>query len=56
MASDFTSRLDALADISQQRLVKILDAVSGRKDIIIESSLMKPLDQFIGASVLRYIT
>lgn len=53
MASDFLCRVDALAQISQQKLVNVLDSIPGKKNIIIEPSLMKPLERFIGVTVLR---
>ncbi|KAF7987794.1 hypothetical protein HCN44_003657 [Aphidius gifuensis] len=49
----FEDRLSALQQISQRKLVDILDSIRGKKDLIIEQKLMKPLDSFIGASILK---
>jgi len=46
-------KLSVLQQISQQKLVKILDTISGSKDLIIEQKLMKILDSFIGVTVLK---
>ncbi|XP_076653266.1 vacuolar protein sorting 33B [Halictus rubicundus] len=46
-------RLNVLQQISQQRLVEILDAIPGIKDLVIEQKLMKTLDSFIGVSVFK---
>lgn len=46
-------RLDTLQQISQRKLVDLLDGISGKKDFIIEPKLMKPLECFIGVSALR---
>ena len=46
-------KLSALQQINQQKLVKILDAISGSKDLIIEQKLMKILDSFVGVTVLK---
>lgn len=46
-------KLNALAQISQEKLLDILNKIPGRKDFIIEPSLIKPLDRFIGVSKLR---
>ncbi|XP_046741743.1 vacuolar protein sorting-associated protein 33B [Diprion similis] len=46
-------RLDTLQQISQRKLVDILDNVSGKKDLIIEPKLMKTLECFIGVTALR---
>ena len=53
MSSLFLDRIEALAEISKKKLTKILDKIPGRKNLVIEPSLMKPLDRFIGASTLR---
>lgn len=53
MGSEFLSRVDALALVSQQRLVNVLDSIPGKKNIVIESSLMKSLERFVGVTVLR---
>ncbi|XP_071640644.1 vacuolar protein sorting-associated protein 33B [Temnothorax longispinosus] len=46
-------KLSALQQISQQKLVKILDTIPGTKDLIIEQQLMKILDSFVGVTVLK---
>lgn len=46
-------KLSVLQQISQQKLVKILDTIPGTKDLIIEQKLMKILDSFIGVTVLK---
>ncbi|OXU23523.1 hypothetical protein TSAR_011888 [Trichomalopsis sarcophagae] len=46
-------RLAALQQISQRKLVEILDVIPGKKDFIIEQKLMKILDSFVGVSVLK---
>ncbi|GAB1867074.1 Vacuolar protein sorting-associated protein 33B [Camponotus japonicus] len=46
-------KLNALQQISQRKLVDILDAIPGTKDLIIEQKLMKILDSFIGVTVLK---
>lgn len=47
-------KLNALQQISQRKLVDILDAIPGTKDLIIEQKLMKILDSFVGVTVLKY--
>ncbi|XP_031830018.1 vacuolar protein sorting 33B [Nomia melanderi] len=47
-------RLNVLQQISQQKLIGILDAIPGVKDLVIEQKLMKTLDSFIGVSVLKH--
>lgn len=47
-------QLSALQQISQRKLIEILDLIPGKKDLIIEQKLMKILDSFIGVSTLRY--
>ena len=47
-------RLSALREISQLRLINILNQIPGKKDLIIDGSLMKALDRITGISVLRY--
>lgn len=49
----FDDRLSALQQISQRKFVEVLNSISGKKDLIIEQKLMKPLDSFIGATVLK---
>lgn len=46
-------RLNALQQISQRKIVDVLDSISGKKDLIIEQKLMKSLDAFIGVVVLK---
>lgn len=46
-------KLSVLQQISQQKLVKILDTIPGSKDLIIEQKLMKILDSFVGVTVLK---
>lgn len=47
-------RLGALQQISQRKLVEILDVIPGKKDFVIEQKLMKILDSFVGVTVLKY--
>lgn len=49
----FDDKLNALQQISQRKFVDILDMISGKKDLIIEQILMKPLDSFVGVTVLK---
>ncbi|KAL7287479.1 hypothetical protein TKK_0018579 [Trichogramma kaykai] len=53
MDTTLNDRLNAFQQISQRKLVEILDAIAGKKDFIIEQKLMKILDSFIGVSVLK---
>lgn len=46
-------KLSALREISQLRLINILNQIPGKKDLIIDASLMKALDRITGISVLR---
>ncbi|KOC61594.1 Vacuolar protein sorting-associated protein 33B [Habropoda laboriosa] len=46
-------RLNVLQQISQRKLVEILDAIPGTKDLVIEQKLMKILDSFVGVSMLK---
>ena len=46
-------RLNVLQQISQRKLVEILDSIPGSKDLVIEQKLMKILDSFVGVSVLK---
>ncbi|KAF4526530.1 hypothetical protein B566_EDAN005897 [Ephemera danica] len=46
-------KLDALRQISERKLLKILDSISGLKDLLIDPALMKPLERFIGVTALR---
>lgn len=47
------SRLLCLNQISQRKLTEILVKIPGKKDLIIDPRLMKPLEQITGVSVLR---
>ncbi|XP_044579497.1 vacuolar protein sorting-associated protein 33B-like isoform X3 [Cotesia glomerata] len=49
----FDDKLNALQQISQRKLIDILDQIFGKKDFIIEQTLMKPLDSFVGVTVLK---
>nr|CAD7574916.1 unnamed protein product [Timema californicum] len=46
------NRLDALHQISQKKLSEILVKIPGKKDLIIDHVLMKPLDRITGVSFL----
>lgn len=46
-------KLNVLQQISQRKLVEILDVIPGTKDLIIEQKLMKILDSFVGVTVLK---
>ncbi|XP_054016483.1 vacuolar protein sorting-associated protein 33B [Hylaeus anthracinus] len=46
-------RLNVLQQISQRKLIEILDTIPGTKDLVIEQKLMKILDSFVGVSVLK---
>ncbi|XP_050454305.1 vacuolar protein sorting-associated protein 33B isoform X2 [Cataglyphis hispanica] len=47
-------KLNALRQISQRKLVDILESIPGlMKDLIIEQKLMKILDSFVGVTVLK---
>ncbi|XP_012226416.1 vacuolar protein sorting-associated protein 33B [Linepithema humile] len=46
-------KLNVLQQISQRKLVEILDTIPGAKDLIIEAKLMKVLDSFVGVTVLK---
>jgi hypothetical protein len=46
-------KLSVFQQISQQKLVKILDNIPGTKDLIIEHKLMKILDSFISVTILK---
>ncbi|XP_014474691.1 PREDICTED: vacuolar protein sorting-associated protein 33B [Dinoponera quadriceps] len=46
-------KLNVLQQISQRKLVEILDVIPGTKDMIIEQKLMKILDSFVGMTVLK---
>ena len=47
-------KLGAFQQISQRKMIEILDVIAGKKDLIIQQKLMKLLDCFIGVTVLRY--
>lgn len=46
-------KLNVLQQISQRKLVEILDTISGIKDLIVEQKLMKILDSFVTVTILR---
>ncbi|EZA58768.1 hypothetical protein DMN91_009216 [Ooceraea biroi] len=46
-------KLSVFQQISQRKLVEILDSIPGSKDLIIEAKLMKILDSFVGVTVLK---
>jgi hypothetical protein len=54
MQHSIDHKLGALVQISQRKLVEILDRISGRKDFIIDSTLLKPLERIIKVAKLRY--
>jgi hypothetical protein len=47
------SGLDALYQISQRKLGDILSKIRGKKDLIIDPILLKPLECITGVSFLR---
>ncbi|KAF6212914.1 hypothetical protein GE061_010624 [Apolygus lucorum] len=53
MQVSLDEKLGALSQISQRKLLDILTKISGRKDLIIDSSLIKPLERIVGVSKLR---
>jgi len=53
MVPELIDKLDAFRQISQTRLTRVLDSIGGPKDLIIESSVMKPMERFIGVKVLK---
>lgn len=46
-------RLNVLQQISQRKLIEILDTIPGSKDLVIEQKLMKILDCFVGITLLK---
>lgn len=46
-------RVAALRELSQLRLINIFNQIPGKKDLIIDTPLMKALDRITGISVLR---
>lgn len=48
-------KLNVLQQISQRKLVEILDVIPGTKDLVIEQKLMKILDSFVGVTVLKSV-
>lgn len=46
-------RLNVLHQISQRKLIEILNMIPGTKDLIIEQKLMKILDSFIGVTTFK---
>jgi hypothetical protein len=53
MENGIGSRLDALHQISQRKLADILNKIPGKKDLIIDRVLVKPLGCITGTSFLR---
>ncbi|KAK9506761.1 hypothetical protein O3M35_008638 [Rhynocoris fuscipes] len=53
MQYSLDQKLSALGQISQEKLLTILKEIHGKKDFIIEPSLIKPLERFIGVTKLR---
>lgn len=53
MARKLDSILEALRQISQEKLTRILDKIPGRKDLMIDQKILKPLDRIMKPSVLR---
>jgi len=53
MQSSIESGLDALHQISQRKLEDILSKIPGKKDLIIDPLLFKPLECITGISFLR---
>jgi hypothetical protein len=53
MQSSIESGLDALHQISQRKLGDILNKIPGKKDLIIDPVLLKPLECITGVSFLR---
>ncbi|KAG8225413.1 hypothetical protein J437_LFUL004613 [Ladona fulva] len=49
----YHSVMDSLKEISQRKLVDILDRIPGKKDLVIDPALMKPLDKITGVNMLR---
>ena len=48
-------KLSGFKQIAQEKLQHILCNIPGKKDLIIESTLIKPLEYVCGASWLRYL-
>lgn len=48
-------KLAALNQISQKKFLNILEKISGKKDLIIDPYLLKPLEHVVGAGKLRYL-
>lgn len=55
MQVSLDNKLGALAQISQKKLLDILTKIPGRKDLIIDSTLIKPLERIVGVSKLRLV-
>lgn len=53
MNKTIDQKLYSLVQISQQKLLTILERIVGFKDLIIDDCLMKPLERIVGASKLR---
>lgn len=54
MQNTVESSLDAFHQISQRKLGDILTKIPGRKDLIIDPVLMKPMDCITGVQFLRW--
>ena len=46
--------LEVLKRFSCDRLIRILEDASGKKDVVIDGDLMKMLDRIADAKILRY--
>ncbi|CAG0878685.1 unnamed protein product [Darwinula stevensoni] len=54
MASGGSRKFDALKDVHRSQMIHLLETdMEGQKDIIFDRDLMKVLDIFLGASILR---
>ncbi|CAB0007529.1 unnamed protein product [Nesidiocoris tenuis] len=53
MQVSLDNRIGALGQISQKKLLEILTKISGRKDFIIDNTLIKPLERIVGVSKLK---
>jgi hypothetical protein len=47
-------RLDALPQITQRKLLNIFDSIPDVKDLLVDPSIMKPLQRFTGIKALKY--
>jgi hypothetical protein len=46
-------RLDALPQITQRKLLNIFDSIPDVKDLLVDPSIMKPLQRFTGIKALK---